>query len=207
MALIPGTTDMSVPESGERPASGSAAVWTALVSVLKAGLAALGYAEWAVLRNYNPVTENFRRPVITMQRISMTVSTWNAGKDITVIRNGAERFMHVESTIENTVFRISAFSKRDITGITEGSTEPDPEAWDVLCGLRLWLWSDAGISMLRQNGLCPVNAVQVNGPVIISDNDVFETIPAFDMTVQVIRETDTEQAEFVSAEGQKIKGV
>jgi hypothetical protein len=47
----------------------------------------------------------------------------------------------------------------------------------------------------------------VSEPAVMTDNGVFEFMPSFDLTVQTIRETEMEQDLFVSAGGEKIKGV
>lgn len=202
MALIPGTSDMETQETAPTPIGGSAALWASLMSVARSGLNALGYMEWAVLRNYNPATENKNPPFIAVQRLSAVVNPWVSGRDIATTRDGTEKFLHVESVAENTTFRLSAFRNTDLFDESQGA-----EAWDVLCDLRLWLFSDAGISALRENSIYPLRCGNVSEPAVMTSNGVFEFMPSFDLTVQTIRETEMEQNLFVSAGGEKIKGV
>ena len=139
---------MSLQEGNGGALKGYAALWAALVPAAKSGLSALGHGDWAVLRNYNPAAENYNPPLIALQRIMTAPKPWAASHDRTAIRDGKETLLHIESVIETVSFRISAFAKRDVSGETGTA-----EAWDVLCGLRLWISGDAGLQCCGRDRL------------------------------------------------------
>ncbi len=134
---------------------------------------------WVVRQGNQPTMTGFVDKSIYVTRISSRRNGWQAHRD--KWNEDLGQMVHSEEYIQEVLFQISAFKKRnpsDINELTSG---------DILNSLMTFLQGSAGIKAFRDIGFQTYRLTELREPVLVDDSELYEKIPSFDIYVILLQ--------------------
>lgn len=156
--------------------------WQDIIALIKNILQTKGFADWNIRRSNQPTMVGLIDKTIYITRVSSRRYGWQAHRDKWSEALG--KMIHKEEYIEEVMYQISAFHKRDIININDITSS------DVLNRLITYLQGLEGIKALRYNNYEIYRITDLREPPFNDDSDNYEKMPSFDITL-ILRQTET----------------
>lgn len=154
-------------------------IWTDVFTLLNGVLTAKSITGWTIRQGNQPTVENLKHQSIYITRIASKRYGWQAHKN--KWNATAQKMVHSEEYLQEILFQISAFSKRnptDLNQITSG---------DVLNSFITYLQSIAGVEAMQALNFQTFRIAELREPVISDDSELYEKLPSFDIPIVLVQ--------------------
>lgn len=153
--------------------------WQDIIALIKNALQSDGYNDWQVRRSNQPTMVGLIDKTVYITRVSSRRYGWQAHRNKWNVKLG--KMEHKEEYIEEVLYQISAFKKRNIADINEITSS------DVLNSLITYFQSLEGINTLRNEKYQTYRITELREPPFVDDSDNFEKMPSFDITLNLLQ--------------------
>lgn len=153
-------------------------IWAFLVEQFNKILRDNGYADWVVLRNYQPSIQGLRDKAIYLYKISKRrIGT----QGLITEKDNSGDWQNVDHWYEEIMFQVGAFAKRD----PETETVNTITSEDVLDTLLAYVNSSVKVTEWKTAGYEVIKATTIRSMDYETDSGLQEKLPQFDFLLCV----------------------
>lgn len=169
--------------------------WQDIIAIINYALSQKSI-NWKVRQLNQPTNIDLSTGCVYVSQVNSTRLGWQAHRE-KYINN---EMVHSEQYIEQVMYQISGFKKRNPADINEMTSS------DVLNYLITFFMSSEGNKYIRSLGYESFRISQLRNPVIVTDSDKYEKNPSFDITL-VLLQTEDSSIDYTNTFNFDVKGV
>lgn len=171
-------------------------ILTDIISVLSQGIAQMNINGFVARQAAQPFIATNTTPSFLVDIISAPRYGWQHQVDKT---NKNDELIHHELFYQEMTFQITALKKKT-------AVKGEITAIDAINLLACYLNSDDGVNAIRERGYGVLKISEIRTGYYVSDSELFERSPNFDLTINFRQEVCSEIANFKSVISE-VKGV
>lgn len=174
-------------------------VWALVFQLLNGIISRKQITGWTIRQGNQPTVQNLRNGSIYITRVTSRRYGWQGHYN--KWNETTQKMEHKEKYIEEIMFQVSAFKKRDVHNLTEATSS------DIINLLITFLQSLDGVKMARSLGFQIEKINEIREPSITTDSELYEKLPQFDITIVVEQIDDSEVAATNKIDNAILKGI
>lgn len=174
-------------------------IWAFLISEFKKVLREYGYADWDVIRNYQPSIQGLKDKTIYLHKISKRrIGTQG---NMSILDNEGD-WQNIDHWYEEILFQVSAYKRIDINNDTKDTITSE----DVLDILLAYINSSRKVEDWKNAGYEVIKATNMRLLDYETDSGIQEKFPQFDFLL-VLEQSNLKKIEKIDTIETEIKRV
>lgn len=177
-------------------------IFADIARLLRDALSAVGADGWTVIQEYQPTEQNLRNKLVKFSKVySRKIGAQGNADEKRILENGEIELVHKEFFQKEISIQLDCFVHRTVEDMEESITGADM-AQQLVC----YFSGVSGIQALLEAGYGMFRIENIRNYKHISDSDLYQIIPGFDLVLRFWQEIETKQQAAV-IKGLKIVGV